>query len=457
MKDFLNRQPYIDLLKSVIKNQTEKKKSFSAAIDGDWGCGKTWVLYELEKQLSDNSEYLIFHFNAWQNDFYEEPLIAILSVMIESLKLQKKNVKEKGTVGKVFTTAITTLTKVSGLIIGSKLKVNPNDIIDSVKETGKAIADVKLSTSDFNKMLSLENALKQIKDVIIKLSEKKTLIIVVDELDRCLPEYAIKVLERLHHICNEMPIIQILAINKKDLSFGITKVFGMINPEIDREKFADKYLQKFIQLVIPLNNGKLNEEENILHGIDEGFTEVLSIDKSYLIDFYKKIMNEITPRTQEYICKQVSLAHQLTVLSGHEMKYYSYGLLCCEILYCIKYCILRDKSDFRIWHEDGVIFTLKSCTEILKCEIINPRIFFFNLDSIFRKEYQILDYIQLSPRTQDKQISAFVCDNGSSQLLNYFVPTYNVTTKWPPVYLMDEVFNSEREFLKYYKEILKNF
>ena len=95
MKDFLNRQPYIDLLKSVIKNQTEKKKSFSAAIDGDWGCGKTWVLYELEKQLSDNREYLIFHFNAWQNDFYEEPLIAILSVMIESLKLQKKNVKEQ--------------------------------------------------------------------------------------------------------------------------------------------------------------------------------------------------------------------------------------------------------------------------------------------------------------------------------------------------------------------------
>ena len=58
-------------------------------------------------------------------------------------------------------------------------------------------------------MLPLENALKQIKDVITKISEELNIVLFVDELDRCLPEYAIKVLERLHHICNEMPIIQI--------------------------------------------------------------------------------------------------------------------------------------------------------------------------------------------------------------------------------------------------------
>lgn len=35
-------------------------------IDGEWGCGKTWVLNELEKQLAEDLEnkYLIFHYNA---------------------------------------------------------------------------------------------------------------------------------------------------------------------------------------------------------------------------------------------------------------------------------------------------------------------------------------------------------------------------------------------------------
>ena len=42
---------------------------------------------ELEKQLLEekDNKYLIFHYNARENDFYDEPLVAILSVMIEKL------------------------------------------------------------------------------------------------------------------------------------------------------------------------------------------------------------------------------------------------------------------------------------------------------------------------------------------------------------------------------------
>ena len=129
--------------------------------------------------------------------------------MIECLKKQKTKVKEKDSVKKLVTSSINALTKIAGTIIEKKWKVTPNDIIESVKDSGKALGDVKLTKSDFNNMLPLENALKQIKDVITKISEELNIVLFVDELDRCLPEYAIKVLERLHHICNEMPIIQI--------------------------------------------------------------------------------------------------------------------------------------------------------------------------------------------------------------------------------------------------------
>ena len=126
-------------------------------------------------------------------------------------------------------------------------------------------------------------------------------------------------------------------------------------------------------------------------------------------------------------------------------------------MFSIQYCVLREKSDFKIWHEDGSIFTLKPCNDNIKCEILNPRIFHSNLNNIFRNEYQVFADIQLSPRSQDKQISGFSCDTGAGQLMNYFVPKYFVATKWPVVYTMDEVFNSEREFLRYYKETLQNF
>ena len=163
--DYLSRQPYLDLLKSIISKQKENETGYSFAIDGEWGSGKTWVLQELEKQLLEekNNKYLIFHYNAWENDFYDEPLVAILSVMIECLKKQKTRVKEKDSAKKVVTSSISALIKVAGTVIENKYNVNPKDIIESVKDSGKAIGDIKLTKSDFNNMLPLEEALRQIK------------------------------------------------------------------------------------------------------------------------------------------------------------------------------------------------------------------------------------------------------------------------------------------------------
>ena len=93
MTDYLSRQPYLDLLKSIIANQKDNPTGYSFAIDGEWGAGKTWILQELEKQLLEekDNKYLIFHYNAWENDFYDEPLVAIISVIISEIeKICKK-------------------------------------------------------------------------------------------------------------------------------------------------------------------------------------------------------------------------------------------------------------------------------------------------------------------------------------------------------------------------------
>lgn len=93
MTDHLSRQPYLNLLKSIITTQCNNSSGYSFAIDGEWGSGKTWILNELEKQLTEKKEnkFIIFHYNAWENDFYDEPLVALLSVMIESLKKYNRN------------------------------------------------------------------------------------------------------------------------------------------------------------------------------------------------------------------------------------------------------------------------------------------------------------------------------------------------------------------------------
>ena len=355
MQDYLSRQPYIDILKSIIANQRDNPSGYSFAIDGEWGSGKTWILNELESQL-DNS-YLIFHYNAWENDFYGEPLVAILSVIISEIeKVCKKEQVIKDFNAELAATSLFLLKNLAisfvNTTIQNKIGVDFRDVVDDLKDIKDAKTELKSIEKQVDTFLPLKKGIETIKKQLSEFSKHAAIVFVVDELDRCLPEYAIKVLERLHHICNEIPVIQILAINKKNLAESICTVFGKTFREKEninawQEFFADKYLQKFVDIVIPLPNGKLEKKLEVLNGFENNFTpyirlnnfgqELIKLDENYLANFISKLMNGVERRLQEKIFKQVFLCHNLTLQSGVEYKkeQMTYAILIYEIISCI--------------------------------------------------------------------------------------------------------------------------
>ena len=355
MQDYLSRQPYIDILKSIIANQRDNPSGYSFAIDGEWGSGKTWILNELEAQL--DTSYLIFHYNAWENDFYVEPLIAILSVIISEIeKVCKKEQVIKGFNAELAATSLFLLKNLAisfvNTTIQNKIGVDFRDVVDDLKDIKDAKTELKSIEKQVDTFLPLKKGIETIKKLLSEFSKHATIVFVVDELDRCLPEYAIKVLERLHHICNEIPVIQILAINKKNLAESICTVFGKTFREKEninawQEFFADKYLQKFVDIVIPLPNGKLEKKLEVLNGFENNFTpyirlnnfgqELIKLDENYLANFISKLMNGVERRLQEKIFKQVFLCHNLTLQSGVEYKkeQMTYAILIYEIISCI--------------------------------------------------------------------------------------------------------------------------
>ena len=192
----------------------------------------------------------------------------------------------------------------------------------------------------------------------------------VDELDRCLPEYAVKVLERLHHICNEMPIIQILAINKKSLADSISKVYGKDysnNNEADvwSNIFFESYLQKFVDIIIPLPNGKIDNKIEVINGLEKDYKSyirpnivgqnLIKLDEDFLATFISSLMNGIPKRLQEKIFKQVALCHKLSLQSGvqYNEEHMTYGILIYEILSCISRYVYHatDSCKFKITNE----------------------------------------------------------------------------------------------------------
>ena len=101
--DTLGREDYVNNVVSIVKDCAKKSKSTTFAIEGKWGQGKTWLIDKIEAKLKNldiskdytkeeyeksSSEYFIIHYNAWEKDYYEEPLLAILSTIVNELNKQ---------------------------------------------------------------------------------------------------------------------------------------------------------------------------------------------------------------------------------------------------------------------------------------------------------------------------------------------------------------------------------
>ena len=69
-----------------------------------------------------------------------------------------------------------------------------------VEKAREAASQETEEQHEYDKYYAFHKVVKKAREELSKLAEDQTLVIVVDELDRCLPDYAIKILERLHHL-----------------------------------------------------------------------------------------------------------------------------------------------------------------------------------------------------------------------------------------------------------------
>ena len=175
-------------------------------LNGEWGQGKTTFLRMWEQDLKDNGYRTIF-FNAWNSDYQEDPLIALMSELSDLFHSDEKvsMVIEKGSRFLIrFGTALG-----KGLI-KKATEVDLDSVIDEASdmmlESVKAHQDRKQSLIDFRNALT---------ELIADPSQEadKPLIFIIDELDRCNPTFAVKLLERVKHLFEVPNIIFVLGLN----------------------------------------------------------------------------------------------------------------------------------------------------------------------------------------------------------------------------------------------------
>ena len=279
LQDKIGRGEIVDKICGLV-GALRKDKNICLAINGAWGSGKSFVLGLIEEKLSEKQEYIIIKYDAWENSFYPDPLIAILYCILDSLKsnsefkyLQRNKVLKKYVkkhfvqkIDESIDKMVDEFYKVGGWAGIAAYAIER--IKSIIKETKTSILDNKL----FNDFKSYQKLLQEFNSVANKLTEyekevgKQTkLIILVDEIDRCLPDEQLKILERLHHLFDVKNCTVIVTMNQACVAKTVKTIYGIDGYE---------YLRKFFNFTFRLDTSANEYLKNLLEEYIKSFEKI---------------------------------------------------------------------------------------------------------------------------------------------------------------------------------------
>lgn len=216
------------------------------ALNGDWGSGKT-TFVRMWKQALKNNDYKTLYFNAWNSDYADDPLLALVSELKELSPNNEKINSIAGKAGRIMGRVLLTVSK--GLIkktVGVECDTL-NEALDATEEIGKEY----LAKFEEQKE-TVEEFKNDVRKFVADNAAEKPVVFFVDELDRCNPHYAVAVLERIKHLFDIPNIIFVLAINKKELCNAIQGFYGSTNIN------SEEYLRRFIDIEYTLSKPKMD-------------------------------------------------------------------------------------------------------------------------------------------------------------------------------------------------------
>jgi hypothetical protein len=268
--DSVGRNQYLNKFINAL-NTVDKNTYIS--IDGGWGTGKTVFMKQIELLsrldakavdllvldkgvVKDFQEkYTVFYYNAWENDQHEDPLQSLLFNLIEHFYAEEVHEdRVNKLVDNVFKTVIVEgIKKLTGGLID----------IDNITK----VETMEQLVSDITAVNKRKEAVSEIINAI--LPEGKKLLFIIDELDRCKPEFAVKLLEVAKHYYNDDNVVFVLSTNNRQLAHTVKRYYGN---DFDGYGYLDKLydvpfelppvdMKKYFngQLKVPSNSYYVNE------------------------------------------------------------------------------------------------------------------------------------------------------------------------------------------------------
>lgn len=406
--DKLSRKDCADFLTSYLTKRfgtapgKNGEESFVLNVNSSWGFGKSYFLVNWKRDL-ETAGYPVIYYDAWKNDFSDEPLLGFIAELESSLKqifnrstkAQKHAVSLLGSAKKLLRPSLPLLAAVLTKKLTNMSLDEFLEELDSADEDDDSASHEGESGKKPDETLSkvaekaAEQALKEHrtkqKYIAVFRAELRSLIehiaknlksvqlpiiVMVDELDRCRPTYAIELLENIKHIFGVPGVCFVVATDSKQLSASVKAVYG-------NEFDAERYLQRFFDQEYALPDPDYFRYADYLFSKQD-------LDGSKILNPFK--FGENKP-ANSYLFAKMARSFGLTLRSQNQ---------CFEMFRAI-YIMWDNPQPVQLPYLFFMIFLRHSRREIFEQYIAEPQSFSFN--TVFEKRVALSELFPVMQRT----------------------------------------------------------
>jgi len=258
--DPLGRGWVAEGLTQLVQNHHEE--ALVVSLSGDWGTGKTTFVKHWAEQLTTIG-VARFYFDAYSHDYFDDPFAALVNAIEEYSKSSGvddaliEDLMDKSSAALLQKTPIILKAIAAGWLKHiTKGAFDTEEVQEAVADVGDSfIGSLGADTPAKDQYAEARSAVEQFGISLASLVSALDgpLVVIVDELDRCRPNYALALLERIKHVFSISGLVWVLVSNLQQLSSSVRSVYGT---DID----AERYLQKLIDIDARLPNDGFGSE-----------------------------------------------------------------------------------------------------------------------------------------------------------------------------------------------------
>lgn len=230
-------------------------------IFGLWGSGKSCLARMLCESLSDQKDVLCVEFNAWTFEGFEDAKSALMGTLLERLLEERKlPAKSRGLFEKLLRSVnVRQLVKLGARIgvpvVAAAATAHDPSLAIPAMAASSATAASAVSVDEVAGVLepskSTEEPRKDLREFrddfekLLKDASLKTLVVFIDDLDRCLPDTVIDVLEAIRLFLSTPQTVFVVCVDERLVESAVRRKF----PQQPGDDFdvANEYLEKLIQ------------------------------------------------------------------------------------------------------------------------------------------------------------------------------------------------------------------